>query len=120
MQQIAQELIALKKRREAIDLLYQAKLGEMDNALTLAAKHTFECDGYRFEKTHEAPVLALTQKRLFAAMADAGLGERVQQQIFSAMSHEVVQLPGVRVAPIVPCNRCSEVDISACDPIIKC
>jgi hypothetical protein len=120
MQQIAQELIALKKRREAIDLLYQAKLGEMDNALTLAARNTFEYDGYRFEKTHEAPVLALTQERLFAAMADAGLCETVQQQIFSAMSREAVQVPGVQVMPIVPCHRCAEVDISTCDLIIQC
>ena len=120
MQQIAQELIALKKRREAIDLLYQAKLGEMDNALTLAARHTFECDGYRFEKTHEAPVLALTQERLFAAMADAGLCERVQQQIFLAASREAVQLPGVRVVPIVPRHRCSAVDLAECDLTITC
>ena len=119
MQQIAQELIALKKRREAIDLLYQAKLGEMDNALTLTARHTFACDGYRFEQTHAAPVLALTQERLFAAMADAGLCERVQQQIFSAVSREAVQLPGVRVVPIVSCNRCSAADLSEYDGIMS-
>jgi hypothetical protein len=92
----------------------------MDNALTLAARHTFECDGYRFEKTPEAPVLALTPEHLFAALADAGLCERVQQQIFLAASREAVQLPGVRVAPIVPHHRCSTVDLPECDLIIKC
>jgi hypothetical protein len=51
MEQIAKELIALMKQREEIESLYNAKRDEIYNALTHAALSTFECNGYRFQKT---------------------------------------------------------------------
>jgi len=81
MEQIAKELLALKKQMDEIENLYKTKRDEMYNALTNAAMSTFECNGYRFQKTDEATVMTITRERLFSAMIDAGLSESIQQQI---------------------------------------
>jgi hypothetical protein len=100
MQQIAQEIIELKRRMDEIKHLYNVKRDEMYNALTNAALSTFECNGYRFQRTDESAVSTIKKERLFLAMAGAGLCESVQQQIFLAACLESVRPPGVRVVEI--------------------
>ena len=97
MEQIAKELIALKKQIDDIESLYNAKRDEMYNALTNAALSAFECNGYRFQKTDEATVMTITRERLFSAMIDAGLSESMQQQIFLAARNESVRQAGLRL-----------------------
>ena len=100
MQQIAQDIIELKKRIHELKRLYNAKRDEMYNALTNAAMSTFECDGYRFQSTEASTVSTIKKDRLFVAMAGAGLCDSVQQQIFLAACLESVRPPGVRVVEI--------------------
>jgi hypothetical protein len=102
MEQIAKELIALMKQMDEIESLYNAKRDEMYNALTNAALSTFECNGYRFQKTDEATVMTITRERLFSAMIDAGLSENIQQQIFLAARNESVRQAGLRVVKVEP------------------
>jgi len=102
LEQTAKELIALKKHMEAIESLYNAKRDEMYSALTNTAMSTFECHGYRFQKTDETTVMTITRERLFAAMLDAGLSETMQQQIFLAARHESVRQAGLRLVPLEP------------------
>jgi hypothetical protein len=102
MEQIAKELIALMKQMDEIESLYNAKRDEMYNVLTNAALSTFECNGYRFQKTDEATVMTITRERLFSAMIDAGLSESIQQQIFLAARNESVRQAGLRVVKVEP------------------
>jgi hypothetical protein len=102
MEQIAKELIALMKQRDEIESLYNAKRDEMYNALTNAALSTFECNGYRFQKTDEATVMTITRERLFSAMIDAGLSASMQQQIFLAARNESMRQAGLRVVKVEP------------------
>ncbi len=102
MEQIAKELIVLKKQMDEIESLYNAKRDEMYNALTNAAISTFECNGYRFQKTDEATVMTITRERLFSAMIDAGLSQNMQQQIFLAARNESVRQAGLRLVKVEP------------------
>lgn len=102
MEQIAKELIALRKQMDEIESLYNAKRDEMYNALTNAAMSTFECNGYRFQKTDEATVMTIPRERLFSAMIDAGLSESIQQQIFLAARNESVRQAGLRLVKVDP------------------
>jgi len=102
MEQIAKELIALKQRMDEIESLYNAKRDEMYNALTNAALASFECNGYRFQKTDEATVTTITRERLFSAMMGAGLSESLQQSIFLAASNESMRQAGLRLVKVAP------------------
>ena len=102
MEQIAKELIALKKQMDEIESMYNAKRDELYNALTNAALSTFECNGYRFQKTDEATVMTITRERLFSAMIDAGLSASMQQQIFLAARNESVRQAGLRLVKVEP------------------
>ena len=102
MEQIAKELIALKKQMDEIESLYNAKRDEMYNALTNAVMSSFEYNGYQFQKTDEATVMTITRERLFSAMIDAGLSESIQQQIFLAARNESVRQAGLRLVKVEP------------------
>jgi hypothetical protein len=63
---------------------------------------TFECNGYRFQKTNEATVMTITRARLFSTMIDAGLSESIQQRIFLAARNESVRQAGLQVVKVEP------------------
>ena len=100
MQQMAQDIIELKKRINNLKRVYNAKREAMYHVLTNAAMSTFECDGYRFQCTEASAASTIKKDRLFVAMAGAGLCESVQQQIFFAACLESVRPPHVRVVEI--------------------
>jgi hypothetical protein len=100
VEQIAKELIELKRQKDEIDGLFTTKRDEMFNALVNSGASFFDYEGWRFQKTEQSVSETITKERLYAAMIDAGLSTELRAQIILAASRESVRAPSIRMIHI--------------------
>jgi hypothetical protein len=97
IEQIADDLIEIKARLEALELTYNSKRDEMYNRLGAQPSSSYERGGYRFQRTGQVAVLNVNKQSFIESLLNAGLEEKVRQQIISDALSESVRESGIRI-----------------------
>lgn len=100
IEQIADELIAIKTHLEHLEAAYNSQRDEMYNRLGSQPSATYEHGGYRFQKTAQVTVLSVNKQNFIDSLVNAGLSEQIRQQIISEALSESVREPGIRITKL--------------------
>jgi hypothetical protein len=100
IEQIADELIAIKTQLDQIESAYKSKRDEMFNRLGAQQSSNYEHGGYRFQKTAQVTVLSVNKQSFIDSLFNADLSEQVRQQIISNALSESIRESGIRITKI--------------------
>ena len=100
IENIADELIRLKKESEAVETAYQEKRSEMYNKLTNTQKNSFEYNGFRFSKTQESETRNVTKGKLWDALSIANISDELRSQIFTDSQNEIIRSSNIRISKL--------------------
>jgi hypothetical protein len=100
IEEVANELIAMKTQLDLQESAYNLKRDEMYNRLGSQPSETYAHGGYRFQRTDQVTFLSVNKQNFIGSLFNAGLSEQIRQQIISDALSESVRESGIRITKI--------------------